>query len=85
MTIQLNFNHESFKSNQPNYNDSYKKKKIIHHLHYLNHICHSHRQISSKVGDKLDHRDNGGQCVLATVIQKKANNLKIHYDNWASK
>ena len=36
-----------------------------------------------KVLDKIDHRDQVGRFVLATVIKKQGTNLKIHYNGWS--
>ena len=33
-------------------------------------------------GSHVDHRDDVGRFVLATVIQKDESKLKIHYDGW---
>ena len=41
--------------------------------------------VSLNIGDKLDHRDQVGRFVLATIIQKDGNRLKIHYDGWSKK
>ena len=38
-----------------------------------------------KVGDKIDHRDNVGKFVLATIIAKNGTKLRIHYDGWGQK
>ena len=38
-----------------------------------------------RVHDKIDHRDQVGRFVYATVSQKNGTNLKIHYDEWSSK
>ena len=38
-----------------------------------------------KVHDKIDHRDQVGRFLFATVIEKKHTNLKIHYDGWNRK
>ena len=36
-----------------------------------------------KVNDKIDHRDEVGRFVYATVSQKQGTNLMIHYDGWS--
>ena len=33
-----------------------------------------------KIHDKIDHRDQVGRFVFATVCEKQGTNLKIHYD-----
>jgi len=38
-----------------------------------------------KVHDKIDHRDQVGRFVYATVAEKRGGNLKIHYDGWSRK
>ena len=38
-----------------------------------------------KVHDKIDHRDQIGRFVYATVSEKQGTNLKIHYDGWSRK
>ena len=38
-----------------------------------------------KIHDKLDHRDQVGRFVYATVSEKQGSNLKIHYDGWSRK
>eukprot|EP01083_Nonionella_stella_P105331 302946_1 len=35
------------------------------------------------VHEKIDHRDQVGRAVFATVIEKKGSLLKIHYDGWS--
>eukprot|EP01083_Nonionella_stella_P264650 897478_1 len=37
------------------------------------------------VHEKIDHRDQVGRVVFATVIEKKGSHLKIHYDGWSRK
>jgi len=38
-----------------------------------------------KIHDKIDHRDQVGRFVFATVSEKQGTNLKIHYDGWSRK
>ena len=38
-----------------------------------------------KVHDKIDHRDEIGRFLYATVSQKQGSNLMIHYDGWSKK
>ena len=38
-----------------------------------------------KVGDNLDHRDDVGRFVVATVVEKQGSKLKIHYNGWSGK
>jgi len=38
-----------------------------------------------KIHDKIDHRDQVGRFVFATVCEKQGTNLKIHYDGWSRK
>eukprot|EP01084_Bolivina_argentea_P284792 488185_1 len=38
--------------------------------------------IKLKINDKIDHRDEVGRFICATVIDKKGTNIKIHYDGW---
>ena len=38
-----------------------------------------------KVRDKIDHRDQDGKFVYATIMDKQGTNLKIHYDGWSTK
>ena len=49
----------------------------------------SHMQLQDafklKVHDKIDHRDQVGRFVYATVSEKQGTNLKIHYDGWSRK
>ena len=40
---------------------------------------------SLKVRDKIDHKDQVGKFIYATVIEKQGTNLKIHYDGWCRK
>jgi len=37
------------------------------------------------IHDKIDHRDEVGRFVFATVCEKQGTNLKIHYDGWSRK
>merc|ERR1712129_514107 len=37
------------------------------------------------IHDKIDHRDQVGRFVYATVSEKQGPNLKIHYDGWSRK
>eukprot|EP01084_Bolivina_argentea_P134476 237196_1 len=37
------------------------------------------------INDKIDHRDLVGCFRVATIIDKKGSNLKIHYDDWDKK
>ena len=41
--------------------------------------------INLKIHDKIDHRDQVGRFVFATVSEKQGTNLKIHYDGWSRK
>ena len=36
------------------------------------------------VGNQLDHLDSAGRFVLATVIEKKDDKLKLHYNGWST-
>ena len=38
-----------------------------------------------KIGDKVDHRDEVGRFLLATIKGKEGTKLKIHYDGWDEK
>ena len=38
-----------------------------------------------RIGDHIDHRDSVGHFVLAKVIEKKINGIKIHYVGWNNK
>eukprot|EP01084_Bolivina_argentea_P300865 518894_1 len=38
-----------------------------------------------QIHDKVDHRDQVGKFVYATVKEKQGTNLKIHYDGWSRK
>eukprot|EP01084_Bolivina_argentea_P038454 71086_1 len=38
-----------------------------------------------QIHDKVDHRDQVGVFVYATVKEKQGTNLKIHYDGWSRK
>ena len=38
-----------------------------------------------KQGDMIDHRDELGRFALATIVEKKQTNLKIHYLGWSDK
>eukprot|EP01083_Nonionella_stella_P105089 302100_1 len=37
------------------------------------------------VHDKIDHRDQVGLFVVATVTEKQGSKLRIHYDGWSCK
>ena len=39
--------------------------------------------LSLKVGDKIDHRDETGKFIKSTIVAKKDNQFKIHYDGWS--
>ena len=36
-----------------------------------------------QIDDKVDHRDEVGRFLVATVVEKQGSNLKIHYDGWS--
>ena len=38
-----------------------------------------------KIKDKIDHRDQVGRFVLATIVEKQCDKLKLHYDGWSRK
>jgi len=38
-----------------------------------------------QIGDHIDHRDDVGRFLLATIVDKDAFRVKIHYEGWNSK
>ena len=38
-----------------------------------------------EVNDIIDHRDNAGRFLSATIKDKQGSNLKIHYNGWSTK
>eukprot|EP01083_Nonionella_stella_P304666 1059694_1 len=44
-----------------------------------------HDVMELSVNDKIDHRDQMGRFVVATVSEKQGSKLRIHYDGWSCK
>ena len=38
-----------------------------------------------QVGDQIDHRDDVGRFLLASIIEKDGSKVKIHHEGWNSK
>ena len=38
-----------------------------------------------QIGDHIDHRDDVGRFLLATIVDKDQYKIKIHYEGWNSK
>ena len=37
------------------------------------------------IGDRVDHRDDVGRFLLATIVEKQDTKFKIHYEGWSNK
>merc|ERR1712176_377254 len=77
--------------NQQNNNKQQQQQKSVKKVQNDNNMppFESHMTLSAalnlKVHDKIDHRDQAGRFVFATVSEKQGTNLKIHYDGWSRK
>ena len=41
--------------------------------------------VKLQIGDHIDHRDDVGRFLLATIVDKDEYKVKIHYEGWNSK
>lgn len=41
--------------------------------------------VNLQIGDHIDHRDDVGRFLLATIVNKEEYKVKIHYEGWNSK